>query len=76
MAVVIRASRQQLLATRPKTVMAPFEWPATPIFSLSTRPASGEPKSVEAESIWSMTKVTSPGWLCTSAPLTPPGVPA
>ena len=73
-AALTRVSRQQLLATRPKVVMAPLEWPAAPISFGSTRPDSGPFEAAEALSTWSMTKLMSPGWLAMSPPSGPPGV--
>ena len=47
-AALTRSSRQQLLATRPKVVIAPFEWPAAPISFASTRPDSGPFAALDA----------------------------
>ena len=73
-AALTRVSRQQLLATRPKVVMAPLEWPAAPISFRSTRPDSGPFGAAEALSTWSMMKLMSPGWFPMSPPSGPPGV--
>src|SRR5207253_1453596 len=72
MAAEMRGSRQQVLYATSAAVIAPSEWPATPILLRSISPSSG-PGVTLAHSSWSMTNRTSACWFTTSPSSGPPG---